>query len=256
MISKAQLRFLRKLLRDPKFRYQENLFVIEGFNLVKAALVTNRLKSIYYLKDDSKAIGLLENLTNGINCYELNEDSLRLITSTKTPQGLVGLCEIKLSSLEKFLSADFIWILDQVADPGNAGTIMRALSLFDEKRPYLMFLNTVDPFNPKVLRASSGAIFDCELYLSDDLSPIKALKDNGFRLYSTVVKGGKDVSSCQFEKKTAVVLGNETRGVSYLKDLFDEAITIPTAQKAIDSLNVSMAATIIAYIRLTKRKFV
>jgi TrmH family RNA methyltransferase len=136
--------------------------------------------------------------------------------------------------------ATFVMVADRIADPGNAGTIIRSAEAAGAAA-VVFTPGSVDPFNPKVVRATAGSLFrlpvvSCEL---------EALRAAGLRLLATSSHHGTPYTDVAFTGPVAVVVGNEAHGVPDDAPV-DGWITIPHAGAA-ESLNVAMAATVLAF---------
>ena len=136
--------------------------------------------------------------------------------------------------------------LDAVSDPGNLGTILRSAEAMGASG-VVLGSGTVDPFNPKVVRASAGALFHVPVVEGASLDEVKAL---GYRVLATSSHeqaGSQNLHEADVSGAVCVVLGSEAHGVSAEhSSSVDGWIRIDHAGRA-ESLNVAMAATIISY---------
>jgi TrmH family RNA methyltransferase len=255
LVTKAHLSFVRKIGRNSSFRHEKGLFLAEGFKVIQAAIRANALKELFYLPTDSAARSFIKKYGsfNG-DVFEINSTQLAYISNAKNPQPVLGLCLIKKYLEDEMLNSELIWVLDDVADPANAGTIIRSISLFSPETPVIVFYKGVDPFNPKVVRSSAGAIFESKIVISKLEKLESFLKAKGFDIVLTAPVGGKDPCELQLLKKSAIVLGNESKGACHFLKAANHIVTIPMKASSVDSLNVSMVATIIAYI-IYKKSF-
>ncbi len=165
-------------LYDSKERKIRKAFIVEGFHLFEMAKLSNSIIEIYTLN-------VIESLPENINQYIINEEILHKISKTKNPQGIVTVCKIKEN--EPIKSNKIIY-LDDIADPGNMGTILRtalAFSYFD----VIVSSNCVSIFNEKVIQASQGAIFKINV-LNDDNNLIYKLKEEGYKFKIQLVGDG------------------------------------------------------------------
>ena len=137
-------------------------------------------------------------------------------------------------------------ILDNIQDPGNLGTIIRSCVAFNVDT-LIISDNSVDLYNPKVLRATQGMIFHLNIIVTNLIKIIKELKDEGYKVAGTNVVNGTLVSEFEKKERFAIIMGNEGNGVSSeVSKLIDENIYIPISQTC-ESLNVGVAASIILY---------
>jgi TrmH family RNA methyltransferase len=141
-----------------------------------------------------------------------------------------------------------------VRDPGNAGTLLRSAEAAG--RAGVVFCgNSVDPYAPKVVRSSGGAVFGIPVVEEDD--PVKvldALGRQGRRRLAAVAIGGEHLERVDLTGPVAIVLGNEGSGLPpELASDLDEKVTIPVDPPA-ESLNVGMAATVLAFEAARQRR--
>ena len=139
-----------------------------------------------------------------------------------------------------------VLLLDDIQDPGNLGTIIRSSVAFNVDS-IVMSLNTVDLYNPKVIRSTQGMIFKINL-IKDDLGQvIKKLKSKNIPIYTTNVNGGENIKNINSTDSYGLIMGNEGNGVKdEISTLADRKIYIPMNSK-VESLNVSVAASILLY---------
>lgn len=175
-------------------------------------------------------------------------EQLRRISETVTPQGIVAVCSQPEALLEETSPGRLVVICEQVRDPGNAGTVIRCADAFGADAVVLT-KGSVDPFNPKTVRASVGSIFHLpiirDVALTDAIDWVRAAglqvfaADGGGR---TLLELGERIS-----RPTAWLMGNEAWGlpddVSALADL---SVGVPMWGQA-ESLNLSTAAAVCLY---------
>jgi len=144
---------------------------------------------------------------------------------------------------EKEVNGNVI-ILDNLQDPGNLGTIIRSAVAFNFDTIVLSD-NSVDLYNPKVIRASEGMIFNINIKRCNLKEFIPTLK-NDYTLITTDVNGGKDIRNIKYQN-IALVIGNEGNGVSQeIADLCGEKVYIKMNNNC-ESLNAGVCASILMY---------
>ena len=137
-----------------------------------------------------------------------------------------------------------IMILDGIQDPGNLGTIIRSAVAF-EIDTVVISKNTVDLYNPKVIRSTKGMLFNKNVIVRDLEEFIPTLDE--YLICGTDVLGGVNVKNIEIPEKCAVVIGNEGRGISdSVRNLCDKFIYIPMNGDC-ESLNAAVAASILMY---------
>ncbi len=182
--------------------------------------------------------------------FALGEGVLDRVASTDSPQPNLAVVSRRTASLARLEltpgSAPWVMFLDAVSDPGNLGTILRSAEAMGAAG-VVLGSGTVDPFNPKVVRASAGALFHVPVVEGATLAEVKAL---GYRVLATSSHeqvGSHRLAEADLDGAVCVVLGSEAHGVSpELAADVDGWIRIDHAGRA-ESLNVAMAATIVSY---------
>lgn len=227
-----KIKYLKKL-RSNKFMNEEKKFIVEGEHLVKEAKETGVLIETYSVTDVNYGV-LNTVISKNLMEYVSNLPSCPLVI------GVVKFID------EDLTLGDKIIILDNVQDPGNLGTIIRSAKAFNVDTVVLS-LGCVRKYNEKVVRASQGMLFKVNVVTKDLKYFIPYLKENGYKVYATSVINGKDVRKADLSGKVAVVMGNEGQGIEdEIKELLDESIYIEMNDDC-ESLNVSVAASIIMY---------
>lgn len=224
-------------LKDKKYRKRTNTFIVEGLHLVLEAYKSGNLIELIIEKD--------EVLPLDVPTIFVTNEIINRISSLDTPVTVLGLCKINDN---KEIKGSRILMLDGIQDPGNLGTIIRSSVAFDVDT-IVLGDNTVDLYNPKVIRATQGMMFHINI-INDNLETvIKELKSREIPVYGTKVEYGEDVRSfpSKDKKSYGLVMGNEGAGVSpEVLDMCDKYIYIDMNEK-VESLNVSIATSIILY---------
>jgi TrmH family RNA methyltransferase len=140
-----------------------------------------------------------------------------------------------------------------VQDPGNLGTILRSAEAFGAGG-VLLGEGTVNPFNPKVVRASAGSIFRLPVARVKLLEALEAMKKQSLRLVATASHKGTPLDQAKLSGPLAIFIGSEGAGLSrdLIKEM-DEVVAIPQAPQ-VESLNAGVAASIVLYEVMRQRK--
>lgn len=243
-----KIKYVRNLYMK-KFRDEENAFVVEGIKFVNEAI--NERADIKFLLVSEEILN-----KNGVkellNSVEKNivvvctEQVFCSAADTVNAQGILAVINKNIRNKEKvFNEYRFLIMCDRIQDPGNLGTIVRIADAFG---PAAVVLNKgcADIYNPKVVRASAGAIFRVPVTYIED-TEISTFKENGFFVVSTVVDSLYSFDEVQMNDKICVVIGNEGQGVSQeIINNSSMSITIKMSGRA-ESLNASVAAGISIY---------
>lgn len=246
-ISSAENQFIKlaNRLKTRKYRDKENLFMVEGLRSVQELQEYSELIRAVFL--ESAMIASLEEITNALpeRCFEIDTRLMQTICSTDNPQGAAAIVAKPTWKISQMLQEDgLVVILDQLADPGNVGSIIRSCWAMDVNG-VLLTEGCADPFSPKVVRSTMGGILNVPLIqdAGDDIWRI--LKDENFRFIGTSGNADQSYFNADLLGKCALILGSEAFGISRsLINQCNEVIKIPMNDKA-DSLNVAAACAII-----------
>ncbi len=237
---------VRKLLRRRELRDAEGVFVVEGeIPLTEALRAHASIESVYC--DATWQSHLFPQLERaGIRVHRLGDGVIERVGSTATPQPVLAVIRQPDHVIADCLANKRILVLADVRDPGNAGTMMRTAEAAGFGS-VLFADNSVDRYNPKVIRASAGAIFHTTHIAGlTTLEAIALLKAEGVRVYGAAV-AGRAYREVSLVEPIALVMGNEAHGLtSESEAACDELISVPQRGRA-ESLNVSMAAAVLCF---------
>lgn len=188
----------------------------------------------------------------GIDVEFVTEQVLAAMADTVTPQGLVAVSRQTPTSLREIFAGSprLIAICEEVRDPGNLGTIIRAADAAGADAVVLTG-RTVDPFNPKVVRSTTGSLFHLPISVGGELGDvIERARGAGLDVVAADVKGDDLLSaraSGALARPTAWLFGNEARGLTDdALALADTALKVPIFGRA-ESLNLATAASVCLY---------
>ena len=267
-----RIKYIRSLLEKGGIRKKNHSFVVEGIKLVDEALEYGNVldiiasESLYedivsgdltrnaLLSDNGKHI--IKQVKQGTSLTVVSDAVFKSVSETITPQGILAEVEMPKHRLleENFLEIAYektgkikLLILEDTADPGNLGTIMRTAEAAGVTG-VIMGEGTVDIFNPKVVRSTMGSIFRLPFAYVDDLKAvILRLKRDGISFYATHLKGKESYRDISYSDKAGILIGNEARGLSdEIANLADTYVIIPMQGK-VESLNAAVAAALMMY---------
>jgi TrmH family RNA methyltransferase len=230
IISSSQNKHFKhyfKLAQDRAYRKKNKSFLVFGRKLVLE------------LSSTIQPVSVVADLELNIESdYKMSRSLIKKISGQPNPEGLFA--EFPFPE-EQRLKIPFL-ILDGIQDPGNMGTLLRSLLAFGWGS--VVFLpGCVDPFSPKVMQASRGAVVHIPYRFLTVKELSFYLKENTIPLYIADCRGEK-ISQAALHKECALLLGNEGQGVQ--SDLEGKRITIPTHSNT-ESLNVAVAGSIIMH---------
>lgn len=238
-----------KLVTSAKRRRESESFVLEGARLCSEALREEIfISKLFYTEDIFKNHKeLVEKLKAKSNfSSEVSKEVFAKMSDTSSPQGVLAVVKKSVLSTN-FFKGKFI-ALEKVSDPSNLGAVARTAEALGFEGIITSYYG-VDPYSPKALRASMGALLRLPVIYTENINTyLLNLKDNGFRLIGTVVdSGAKKINSFKFTEKEVAIIGNEAFGLSdEIKKICDELITVPMAGRA-ESLNAAAAAAIVMW---------
>ena len=233
-------------LKMKKYRDAENKYVIEGIRFIEEAIKEERVQYIIYSSKLYETKGYDRVFDNTIEKYEVEDEVLKKICDTENPQGICAVVEKKMWDI-KDIKNNFVIVSDGIQDPGNLGTIIRTCDAAGAGG-IVIIKGSVDVYSGKTLRSTMGSIFHLPVIFYDDFKSFaEDFRNEGYTIYASDIKASKYIYDCSFDKKTAVVIGNEANGI--LDEHIacsDISIKIPMPGRA-ESLNASTAASIIIY---------
>lgn len=248
--TNAQIKEISKLQKSARERRKKNLFVAEGLKLAKEAAFHGKLEKIYVSESVFEKAEEEWRQFFVQQSYEIVSDSVfQSMSETVTPQGVLGLVQMPSYELEDILedSRRSVVLLDALRDPGNLGTIMRTAEGADMSG-IILSKESVDLFNPKVVRSTMGAIFRVPFYYAEDLTVvIGKLKEKQIPVYGTMMQGSMIYDEVDYRKGAGVVIGNEANGISErVAKHLSGRVRIPMAG-SLESLNAAVSAAILMY---------
>jgi predicted rRNA methylase len=224
---------------------------IYGKNVIKEAIYNKRKIHSLFVEKQHKDIAFLKFLKDhDVSFSYLDKGKLGQLVDTGLHQGVVADVEpyelIDLSFLEDKVESKLV-ILDSIEDPHNLGAIIRS-AVASGMDGIVMSVKQQVPLNATVAKVSSGAIEHIKIYVVKQLFiGIEMLKEKGYEIIGTDLKANHSHQTYTYKPKTAIVLGNEGKGIRPLiKKECDDFVYIPM-KGHIQSLNVSVAAALLMY---------
>jgi RNA methyltransferase, TrmH family len=229
-------------LKKHAFREEDRRFLAEGPQAVREALAADGLLELFAVDDVDPLV--VQAGRSGAQVHLVSEDVMGKLTSTVTPQGLVGIVPHVDVGLAALPAEGCVAVLHEVRDPGNAGTVLRTADAAGAGG--VVFTETsVDVYNPKTVRASAGSLF--HLPVVRDVTTADAithLRNGGFRILAMAADGVEDIYDEDLWDPVAFVFGNEAHGLpEEVVRQADAVVRVPHAGRA-ESLNLAAAATV------------
>lgn len=190
----------------------------------------------------------------GGRVFDLAPGVLEKVADTVTPQPLLAVFATVDRPFDAVQGAGLVLVCTDLRDPGNAGTVIRSADAAGADA-VVCTGGTVDPFNPKAVRASAGSLFYVPLVCEPSVpAALASVSQAGYRLLGAAPAAGDDYQSVDFTRPVALVLGNEAWGLAPdVAQALDGFVHIPMAGRA-ESLNVGMAAAVLCFEALRQRQ--
>ena len=234
--------YIRKLNSKRAFRRTENAFAAEGPKLLAEALRWGaRMDTVLC------ALGMaLPELPVGTRVAELPDQLLDFVADTETPQGIVFICKGKPLAMPERLEGGRWLVLDGVQDPGNVGTVWRTADAFGADG-LILCNGCADPWSPKTVRATMGAVFRLPVYEGTLADAAERLAAASVPLYAAALREDTEDVRDVTLSKAAVIIGSEGRGVSAeALSLCRKTVKIPMRGRC-ESLNAAVAASVVLW---------
>lgn len=244
----AKVKLYCKLLTSRKARREYGAFTVEGVRNCADIAKFVQIETLFCTEEAmEKFDGEIINKCSQV--FTVSREAAEKMSDVGHSQGAFAIvkCFDKVLKAEDLQADGRYLVLDDVQDPGNLGTMIRTAAAVGINGVILAG-NTVDLYNPKVVRSAMGSMPLVELYIeSDERRVFEQLSSAGIKTYAAVVSGGTDVTEIGSPRGCAVVIGNEGRGLS------EEAVKLCTQRVTItmngdtESLNAAIAGTILLW---------
>ncbi len=253
-VANASIKAATKLAAR-KGRRDAGQFLVEGPQAVEEGI--GLLEEVYVTPQTVRehATLLHRAAEAGARVRTITPEVLRALTDTVTPQGIVGVAPIRSATLEDVLpDAQLLVVLDGVSDPGNAGAIVRTADAAGADA--VVFLRgSVDPYNPKAVRASTGSVFHLPLVTGVDVEALEDIAGAGVQLLAADVHSSVPIHEVDLSRPTALVFGGEASGLSAAATTAcSVSVHVPIAAPVrrgysghAESLNLAAAVAVMAY---------
>ncbi len=227
---------MKKLGQSREYRRETGQFLCDGIKLLREALENGAEVTCVFTSAELE-------LPEGIPAYFAPQELIDSISPMKSPQQVLFSCRMPEPAGE--IGAGRHIVLENIQDPGNVGAVIRSAGAF--------FIDSVilvgacaDPYNPKTVRATMGAVFRQKI-AETDYEGLEEMRCRGIRLFGAYLgESSRDVRDVDFSG-SAVCIGSEGRGLSdRLLAMCDENVIIPMNPKC-ESLNAAVAASVIMW---------
>lgn len=261
--SNQRVKRIVQLNRKAGERKKEGVFVAEGMKMFLEA-PEEYVEEIYISEDflmflESQEDGgkRVRGKLDGKGYETVSRDVFSKMSDTQAPRGI--LCVVRQRSYElgdmlKGEKNPLFLVLENLQDPGNLGTILRS-GEGAAASGIVMSRDTVDIYNPKVIRATMGSVYRMPFCYVEDLeTAVDQMKKAGIEIFAAHLEGEKSYDKCDYRTGSAFLIGNEGNGLTErISLLADVRIKIPM-EGEVESLNASVAASLLAFEAARQRR--
>ncbi len=259
--SAALERRLCSLTQSRVARDSQSVFFAEGMRFVAAALANPHTEfECAVIAPELATHPFITTLrqqlrTRDIPLHTLSSSLFRRLSTAEEPQGIGILCKQRLQPLGRVSpEAGLCWLaLDTIRSPGNLGTICRTADAVGAAG-LILIGESIDPFEPQVIRATMGSLFALRLVRTDEAGFAHWRARHGAALVGTSPHATDDYHAFAFPERTVLWLGGEREGLGAAQlAACDHVVQIPMVGTA-DSLNVATAAAVLLYEVFNQRR--
>jgi RNA methyltransferase, TrmH family len=253
--TNIRIKEARKLQRRRE-RYAQGQLLIEGVRLVRDAWQAGAaLRHVFYapelLAAQTASLHLVDELAAAqVEVIACSATVFATLSETVTPQGIAAV--VGLPKLPVPIPRTLTLLLDQVRDPGNAGTLLRSAAAAGVDL-VVFGPETVDAFNEKVMRAGMGAHFRMPIRTYDRWDELASWLDSTDPLYVAEAAGQLDYDAVDWTAAATLVVGGEASGASPLVRQRATPIRIPMERET-ESLNAAVAGSVILFETARQRR--
>lgn len=232
---------VKKLASNRKYRRETGEFLCEGPKMWAEAVEHGWVISTLLTSEEDF---LRQNEGMAARSVLVSSELLAYAADTETPQKMIFTCRIP--EPPEALSGERFLVLDGVQDPGNVGTIWRTADAF-ACDGLVLLSGCADPYSPKTVRASMGAVFRCKVWTCTAQQLTETLHKSNLPLYGAALRDDTlDARDVDYSR-AALAIGSEGRGLTEeVLSLCDKTIRIPMAPQC-ESLNAAIAATVLLW---------
>ena len=252
----GRVRQLIQWQKKRKVREKDKVFLVEGVRMYIEApreMVRDIYVSESFYERNREEMKLDE---WGRKLEILSDHVFEHVSDTMTPQGVLLVMEQKEYTLDQMTNQDapFLMVLDNLQDPGNLGTILRAGEAAGVTG-IILSSDSVDIYNPKVIRSTMGSIYRMPFVYVNELPEIvKRLNENGIHTYAAHLEGKNSYDKEDYRKGTAFLIGNEGNGLrKETADAAETYIKIPMCGE-VESLNAAVASSVLMFEAARQRR--
>ena len=239
-ISNNKIKEIVKL-HQKKYREETGLFIAEGNKILEELLNTKaEIKEIYALKN-------LKLKNSSVPFYVVDETVMKKISTTDSPCEVLTVAKIKEHKASEFKKLNKIILLENISDPGNLGTIIRSSAAFGVEG-IILYGNCVELYSPKVIRSAAGNFFKIPIINIKTADELNKNFSSHIKIATSLSKTNNiSIKEAAKLNKYIIMFGSEAKGLSKeLTQITDKNIKLEMKNN-VESLNLSVSASIILY---------
>ena len=245
----------RALLR-PQGRKKQGRFLVEGLTHVGAALEAGwPLVEVFWSPDRLRsAFGrrlVAQAQEGGVPVWTVTPEVLDSLSPREHSQGLVAVAPVRWTLLDDLTPKEASWAVavTEPQDPGNVGALLRTMDAVGAG-PLLLLDGGADPFQPKAVRASMGALFRHPVARAEFAAFVAWARRHGYRVYGASAHGAVDYRQVTYRRPRVLLLGNERRGLTAEQRAACDVLVRLPMRGQVSSLNLAVAAGVLLYAML------
>jgi len=248
IIQSSQNKIIKNVLslKEKKYRDECNCFIVEGLKFVDEIPNDWNIHSFIVSEQFANSKALNKYLEKA-KIYVVSDNLFTKLSDTKTPQGILAICEQKKYTLSLDRHNHFIVFAEKISDPGNLGTLIRTADAAGCDA-VIISENSTDVYSNKTIRATAGSIFHIPIIKGASVeNTVATLKEHNVKLIAAHLKGKIAPYEVNMNTSIAFLIGNESNGLSeQCSGNADILVKLPMIGKA-ESLNASVACGILLY---------
>lgn len=258
-IQNQEVRQLEHWNRKSRNRKKDGKFVLEGLRELRLALEGGYLPQTLYFCPEILPESVFEQIPGLAGCprVSLSAEVYRHLAYRGKTEGVIALFSARdhrLESLAWKRKNPLVLVAEAPEKPGNIGALLRTADAADLDAVMIADLKG-DLYNPNIIRSSVGCLFTVPVATGSSPEILDFLKTAGFQIAGAALGGSVRYDTVDYSGPTAIVMGTEATGLTDLwKEGADCLVEIPM-RGAIDSINVSVAASILIFEGLRQRGF-
>jgi len=257
-LQNSLIKHIVQLQTKSKVRKQTQTFLIEGVREISLAIRTNyELEKILFTPNIISENEINKIISQKIERIQISSEIYKKLAYRNTTEGILAIAKSKILELKNISlpKNPLILVVENLEKPGNIGAILRTAdaTCLDA---VLIAEPKSDMYNPNIIRASLGGIFTNKIAVGTTKEIVSFLKEKQINIYCATLQNAIYYNKEDYTNPTAFVVGSEDKGVSeWFRNSAKKNIIIPM-QGAIDSLNVSVAASILIFEAKRQRNFI